>query len=55
MKGQEEEFSHIGYGMMAYCIALGTFWTTLPPRGPGGSRAWATEPDLRGFEIKRRW
>ena len=26
-KDQEEEFAHIGYSMMAYCIALGTFWT----------------------------
>ena len=26
-KEQEEEFAHIGYSMMAYCIALGTFRT----------------------------
>lgn len=26
-KEQEEEICDVGYGMMAYCIAMGTFWT----------------------------
>ena len=49
-RSKRRNISNIGPGMMAYCIALGTFWKMdirLPSQGLGGSRAWATEPRIR--------